>query len=830
MEADTLADVTQEEWKQVPAYNLPKEQQVDSYFPNFSKIFLGHYVALFNKKRSRQGGSAAVVGVGVDVGSGGDGNVVENDNDEQDNDIDDDDDDGYDDMEMNSNTQKASGAASMGKFACISHENDTPFCFIENNSFGSDLFNCPTVMDVNELLQVAEVAWSPRNFRKDDPDHLDRYRYSSILRFVCSADNTEGHDKLKDMIAKEEECGYGPKMLLFQLEKARKKHPFDFEKVFPKTYAMLSNGKFRWFVYKKDILRVIVGRGMGHSHRDYERRQVLKTWKYKFESFHELLCAVEASWVYKGKELKADAVLDEFDVDLGPSRPGPKEPKSYGTEKDCVQISVSGTRDKAVTALAITEENGKSILYSGHHDGTLSKYCLDDNQRLWTKQIYANGIDDYDDDDFMNWFHLRDTPGVAGIVIRPDCRDRTKHLIYTWTHAYQGYPDEEFDDREPSRVKCWNSHGVLRREYMCDIGDDQEGNPANPSVSAVVFCELFIEDHGRWVDSMIVGLHCISSSIKWKRDYSDFDLETAQECGEGSILPFFEHSHGKAMESWREDFGLVRALAVCGKRKTVMSFGVFPGHGFPEAIVLWSCKEPGVPLVRFDCQKCRIYEVAGLSVHNSDVLLADNYGDRIVAMSVEEYGLYPTITIEGYGKIGKRYYVDEGYHGRMAMSGPFAVMANELCPSVWIFETAKCASHSALDRKDGRMRDYRMREESHDEDDPHKYSGRQIAIGKVTFPEFGGNPPTRTKEKNPSFMIGLPESDDKSDRLGEGGVIALAMRGKWLVAGFSNGTLSRVELPDEFQTSEESDLSSNHKTSFSSLPSDTWHQPILDFD
>jgi hypothetical protein len=166
----------------------------------------------------------------------------------------------------------------------------------------------------------------------------------------------------------------------------------------------------------------------------------------------------------------------------------------------------------------------------------------------------------------------------------------------------------------------------------------------------------------------------------------------------------------------------------------------------------------------------------------------------------------------------------------MAMSGPFAVMANELCPSVWIFETAKCASHSALDRKDGRMRDYRMREDSHDEDDPHKYSGRQIAIGKVTFPEFGGNPPTRTKEKNPSFMIGLPESDDKSDRLGEGGVIALAMRGKWLVAGFSNGTLSRVELPDEFQTSEESDLSSNHKTSFSSLPSDTWHQPILDFD
>mmetsp|Transcript_14353 Transcript_14353/g.26944 ORF Transcript_14353/g.26944 Transcript_14353/m.26944 type:complete len:718 (-) Transcript_14353:1861-4014(-) len=716
----------------------------------------------------------------------------------------------------------------MGKFACIRHEKDTPFCFIENNCLDSDLLNCPTVMDINELLQVAEHAWSPKNYHKDDPDHLDYYRYSCIMRFICAANNTEGYEKIKEMIAKENSMGCGAKMLVFQLDKTRKKHPFDFEKVFPKTHAMLSNGKFRWFLYKKDILRVLVGRGAGYSHRDYERRQVLKTWKYKFESFHELLCAVEASWVYKGKELKADDVLVDFDADLEPSQPGPKEPTCYGNKDDCVQISASDKPEKAVTALAITEEDGKSILYSGHHDGTLCKYCLDDNQHLWTKQMYPNVVNDFTESHEM-WghFHLDKTPGVAGIVIRPNGKSQKTHLIYTWTHIYPGFPDVEFKDREPSRVKCWNSDGFLKREYICDVGDDEEGNRAHPTISTVVFCELYREDLERWVDSMIVGLHCVATSIDWKNNYSDFDLETAQECGEGNILPFFEHSRGEPMETWREDIGLVRALAVCGRKKTVLSYGVHLGHGFPLAIVLWSCEEPGVPLCRFNCEQCRINGVAGLSVHNSDVILADCYADRIVAISVEEYGLYPKINVEGYGKIGNRYYIDEGFHGRMAMSGPFAAMANEMQPTVWIFETAKCASNSALDHKDGKMRAFYMKDTSYDENDRHRFSGREIAIGSVRFPEFGGNPPSMKKDENPSCMIG---SESKPDDFGDGGVIALAIRGKWLVAGFSNGTLSRVELPKDFEIGMETDLSCNHQASCSSLPSDMWYAPILDFE
>jgi len=80
--------------------------------------------------------------------------------------------------------------------------------------------------------------------------------------------------------------------------------------------------------------------------RECEPKQVLRTWKYDFKSFHEMLCAVEASWVWKGRELTADDVLPEYDSNLGPSMPLPKEPTCYGKEEDAVVISKCGDKKK----------------------------------------------------------------------------------------------------------------------------------------------------------------------------------------------------------------------------------------------------------------------------------------------------------------------------------------------------------------------------------------------------------------------------------------------------------------------------------------------------
>jgi hypothetical protein len=139
--------------------------------------------------------------------------------------------------------------------------------------------------------------------------------------------------------------------------------------VFPKTFAMMKSGKFRWFRYTKGILRVIVGRGKGEGSRECEPKQVLRTWKYDFKSFYEMLCAVEASWVWNGRELTADDVLPEYDSDLGPSMPLPKEPTCFGEEDDVVVVSNCGDKKKNVTALAISDWVSDTYSSLVHNDG-----------------------------------------------------------------------------------------------------------------------------------------------------------------------------------------------------------------------------------------------------------------------------------------------------------------------------------------------------------------------------------------------------------------------------------------------------------------------------
>lgn len=343
-------------------------------------------------------------------------------------------------------------------------------------------------------------------------------------------------------------------------------------------------------------MRVLVGRAVGADFREFEASQILRTWKMKFESFHDLMCAVEASWVVPGTKepLEADAVLEEFDLNLGPSHPGPCKPPILGKEEDAVVISPGGDKKKLVTALAIAEEGGRPILYSGHDDGHMTKWSLEDNSMIWSKQIYADGTKDFER--YSSVFVVKETPGVAGIIARKHPTKEGEYLLYTWSHAYEGYPDEDYDDRGPSQVKVWRGHdGKFQKSYECDVGDDRDGNSAHPSIACVVFCKLFV--NRSWQDALIVGLHCICPKIRlWDEDYSDFDLEEAQEVGEGNILPFYEH-RGVAMETWRDHSGIIRAMAVV-PNKYLLSSSMRYGNGLPDAMVLWDLQNPGVPLCR----------------------------------------------------------------------------------------------------------------------------------------------------------------------------------------------------------------------------------------
>jgi hypothetical protein len=216
-------------------------------------------------------------------------------------------------------------------------------------------------MDMNELLVVGERAWKPRD-PENDPDRLDQYSYDKVSRHIFSS--SSDHDEAFEHINKlqnSDEAMWGPKLLLHRL-KSTDSLPDDFAKTFPKTHAHFCSGKFRWFSYKKKVLRVLVGRGVGPDNRGCTPDQ------------------------------EADVVL---------------------------LVSASSDVKKLVTALAIVDENGRPILYSGHDDGILVKWSLDKNEVIWSKQIYVDGTKEFDRCT-RYCFSVREVPGVAGLVVRRD--------------------------------------------------------------------------------------------------------------------------------------------------------------------------------------------------------------------------------------------------------------------------------------------------------------------------------------------------------------------------------------------------------------------------
>lgn len=544
-------------FQSVPAYHLPKDQRVDNFFPNASRAFLGYYLPLFTKQKE----------------------------DSQHDDHDDDhDDDTMSPPHDGGIDKKVMGCTIMGCF------HRSSFCAMENRTRSQDLLYSPYKFDPTELLQVIEKAWEPRD-RKSDEDDLSRYRYDSICRLVVPAHDDEAYKEATSMRQKSRLCG--PVCLVVRLNDDRKASAFDFSKVFPKTYAMLRSGKHRWFQYKKGVLRVLMGRGKGHDRRQFESIQVLKTWKHDLESFHDLLCLVEASWVWNGRELNVEDFIDGIDDDVDPI---PVDAPTFVAEKDCSILSSCMQLEKLVTCLAMTDDpDGRAVLYSGHDDGTLTKWFLEDDTEIWTEQLYPNDLPSDRSTQYCG-LYVNDTTGVAGIAIRPDPRKKKHHLIYTWSNCFEGNPktEQEFERRNPSSVKAWaGEDGKLVKVYPCDIGLDAGGKNAHPVISTVVFCKLFLEDQSAWVDSMIVGLHCIPPNIRYHSDFSDFDIDEAQEIAEGNILPFQEHSkNGIAMESWRGDSAVICAMAVI-ESTYLLTHSVCWGSGLPHSFILWSLQEPG---------------------------------------------------------------------------------------------------------------------------------------------------------------------------------------------------------------------------------------------
>ena len=245
-------------------------------------------------------------------------------------------------------------------------------------------------------------------------------------------------------------------------------------------------------------------------------------------------------------------------------------------------------------------------------------------------------------------------------------------------------------------------------------------------------------------------------------------------------------------------------------------------------------------------RKYRLEDISGISISGRCVLFFDNSADRIAAVKVNQNRRRGKVSLsmEGYARVGARYHEDSGSHGSMAMSGGKVALSNEVDHNCWLFDIESVCSDARLDKRDGNRRLFFGERHGDDDEDAatRQQLARQLALGKVEFPPFAGFPPKRKKRRLGAFESGgfslesneVPDDDigfwitDRDDGQGNGGPVAHAMYGKWLVAGYLNGSIVRAPLlPDEFDVPPEKMGGTNGVVSCSRLPSDEWFCPVL---
>eukprot|EP00979_Chaetoceros_neogracilis_P013888 scaffold4149_cov224-Chaetoceros_neogracile.AAC.1 len=716
---DSQKELSQNEISIIPAHDLPLSKQIDVFYPEFSKA------------------------------------IIDNSD--------------YDEVR----------AFTLGLSKRVDCETDTTFSTMELYGI-DDAFDARLPWDnMDDFLDVAEEVWSKK---------VSRRGKTTRLISPPTADGKESYDEQKEWY--ESLSGFlrrlnGDRVFLRksreEIENARNekkktegKDVFDFATTFPRTAGQLTSGKFRWFRYETHgLLKVVVGRGLGINHRTMKEEQTLRICKRKFASFHELLCAVEASWVYPGscstssppQYLSTDTFLPEYDADVSPSNPRPVAPPILSKKDDSIDISKAKVL-APVTALAIAPEGETTtILYSGHRNGEVRKWNLETNKQIWKKQVFQHPDESYDT------FLL----GIRGIAVQE--LPSGEHLIYTWSHTY-----DSIECNLPNEVRVLNgrngqSHHVLKCQVDCDMD-------RHPLISCVIFSKLMYEDV--WDDVVIVGLKVTCECLTYNENYTDFVLEEAEDFAYGNILPFVGE---EVEETWRGHNGTIRSMAVTPDRYIVSCSE--HNHGFAEAIILWSAKTPGEPLHRIDlfkgnlCHGCLSPPLrslqGGIAVHGNKILIGGEYGDMIVPIDIvgiDEGGdKKPSLDMRGFGTLGLRSTIDSSLKGCLVGSGNAAIITNEGCEEVYIFPIDSLGDNPHLNN-DLSPTDIEKQSEHLDEDDDTHLHVRSMALGQFKF----------------RFQKHDPSKDDEN-----GGPVVLAIKGRYVVAGFDSGGIVRAKLlPEEF--------------------------------
>jgi len=375
--------------------------------------------------------------------------------------------------------------------------------------------------------------------------------------------------------------------------------------------------------------------------------------------------------------------------------------------------------------------------------------------------------------------------GIRGIMVRESSSG--EHLVYVWAHNFDS---EERD--QPNEIKVLNgNHGDENHTLVCEVDEDMA---VHPIISCVVYCKLLYDNV--WNDCIIVGLNATCACLTYNETYTDYNIEEAEDFAYGNILPFV----GEEMEeTWRGHKGSIRSMAVTTDGY-VLSCSEHPRKYFAEALILWATKAPGVPLHRIDLymggsnlakamfSPLRTLQ-GGIAVHGNKILIGGQYGDLIVPIDIDginekEDGKEekePSLVMRGYGKLGLRYHIDDSFKGCLVGSGNAAITSNEGCEELYIFPLDSLGDNPDI-VTDTRARTFEEWDKQVDEFDETILRARSMASGQIKF-RF---------QKDASSKIKYSSN--------KGGPVAVAMKGRYVVAGFDNGSILKAKLlPEEFE-------------------------------
>ena len=541
-----------------------------------------------------------------------------------------------------------------------------------------------------------------------------------------------------------------------------------------------------------------------------KKDQICREWRCTFTSLHELMCAIEASWIVPGT---ADALGDtqlEVDADFGPNMAPPAEPLAAlapsgealkaeesmvlkGSSKDALKKNAS------VTAMTFAGPRGQ-WLFTGFGNGHVSQWSVmpDENGALEPRACNR----------MRTWSaHRLQVSGMAGSP------DGQKLFTFSLSSVVRGWAT--------ATAEC-----VLVHRVTADVGGIETHN-----INCLVLHELVPdegEEHaGQRRLAFTVGLDSCSEAWADMEEDSDGELVeiTVIEEEDDANLLSFDAEDGLELAQWKQHAFPVRGLAVVPGRFLVSAAQWRQDAG--GELIVWNMQRPGEVLRSLS--PWRLRELCGLALHGTMLVCMMDYGHLLSIFDLEAVVSGGRTDVRGArrqlfeGQV-EHWQIRAGRHlcngdddeGLVAscLTGDSCHMAasNEELGTVTLFDLEQLKAAADNNDDDGDDDDDDDDYDDYDDDDENDYDDESDSQGlqRVT-----GRKAPRFQRRMIHSLVPFPTRPLKDRgylRRVHGGPEVVAVRGSRVVAGYADGSV-RMQLLSQ-PDSPAADEGQGHPASF----------------